>query len=122
MRVLLDTHAFLWLLSGDPRLPARTRSTIDAADDVALSVASVWEAEMKRAAGRLDAPPVQDAALRAGIGLLDVTADHATRAAALPVHHRDPFDRMLVAQAQLESRVLVSKDEKIRLYGVAVAW
>lgn len=122
MRILLDTHAFLWLLAGDGRLPIRTRRTISDAGDVALSAASVWEAEMKRAAGRLDAPPVRDAALRAGFRLLDVTAEHATHAASLPVHHRDPFDRMLVAQAQLDARVLVSKDEKIRLYGVAVAW
>ena len=122
MRLLLDTHAFLWLLAGDPRLPARTRSTIAAAEDVALSAASVWEAELKRAAGRLASPPVHAAAVRAGIGLISVTAEHATHAAALPVHHRDPFDRMLVAQAQLESRVLVSKDEQVRRYGVAVAW
>ena len=122
MRVLLDTHAFLWLLAGDTRLPARTRGTIAAARDVALSAASVWEAELKRAAGRLDAPPVRRAALRAGFRLLDVTAEHATHAAALPLYHRDPFDRMLIAQAELDARVLVTKDEHIRRYAVPTAW
>lgn len=122
MRLLLDTHAFLWLIAGDERLPASARASIDRADEVLLSIASIWEAEIKRAAGELDAPPVADAARRAEVGRLDITADHATAAAHLPLVHRDPFDRMIVAQAQMESLVVVSKDKAIGRYGTAVTW
>jgi len=120
--LLLDTHAFLWLVAGDDRLPTTARELVDAAEEVLLSSASVWEAEIKRAAGRLDAPPIAAAAERASIGSLAIAREHATAAAHLPPHHRDPFDRMLVAQARCESLVLVSKDESVRRYGVAVAW
>lgn len=122
MRLLLDTHTFLWLVAGDERLPPTARTLIAGAETVLLSSASVWEAEIKRAAGRLDAPPVAAAAARANVGLLDITAGHATTAARLPLHHRDPFDRMLVAQALDESLVLVSKDVALHAYGVAIAW
>ena len=125
MRLLLDTHAFLWLVTGDERLSVGARTTIETSetsDDVALSVASIWEAEIKRAAGRLEAPPIADAARRADVDLVTITAEHVTAAAGLPVHHRDPFDRLLVAQALVESRVLVTKDAIIARYGVAVAW
>ncbi|MDQ3631231.1 MAG: type II toxin-antitoxin system VapC family toxin [Actinomycetota bacterium] len=122
MRLLLDTHAFLWLVAGDERLPMTARALIDASEEVLLSSASVWEAEIKRAAGRLEASPIADAAERARIRPLAITSDHATAAAHLPPHHRDPFDRMLVAQARAESLVIVSKDEAVRRYGVAVAW
>lgn len=122
MNVLLDTHAFLWLIAGDERLPPSARSIIDGARALLLSAASVWEAEIKRAAGRLDTPPLVAAARRSGVRLLPIAAVHAAAAAQLPLHHCDPFDRMLIAQAQLESLVLVSKDEVLRRYGVAVAW
>ncbi|HEX6388227.1 MAG TPA: type II toxin-antitoxin system VapC family toxin [Solirubrobacteraceae bacterium] len=122
MRFLLDTHAFLWLIAGDERLPATARASIDDADAVFLSAASVWEAEIKRAAGKLDVPPLEQAAARAVVPVLAITAAHATVAAHLPLHHRDPFDRMLVAQAQVERLVLVSKDDVLRRYGVATAW
>lgn len=122
MRFLLDTHAFLWLVAGDERLPATARRSIDEADAVLLSAASVWEAEIKRAAGKLDVPPLEEAAARAAVPVLAISAAHAAAAAHLPLHHRDPFDRMLVAQAQVERLVVVSKDEALRRYGVAVAW
>lgn len=122
MRLLLDTHAFLWLLAGDERLPASARALTKSAGALLLSSASVWEAEIKRAAGRLDAQPIAAAAERGDIGVLPVTAEHATLAAHLPLLHRDPFDRVLVAQAQAERLVLVSKDDVLRRYGVPVAW
>ena len=122
MKLLLDTHAFLWLVAGDERLPATARTLIAGAERVVLSAASVWEAEIKRAAGRLAVPPVAEAARRADVDVLAITADHAHVAAHLPLHHRDPFDRMLVAQAQLEGLVLVSKDDAVRRYGVPTAW
>lgn len=122
MRVLLDTHTFMWLATDDPELPTRTSELIETAEAQTLSVASIWEGEIKRAAGRLDAPPFAEAARSVGIELLDITAAHATAAAALPRLHGDPFDRLLVAQAQLEGLVLVTKDEAIRRYGVPTAW
>ncbi|MFC3688566.1 type II toxin-antitoxin system VapC family toxin [Aquipuribacter hungaricus] len=122
MRLLLDTHAFLWLVAGDERLPASARTLVAGAELVLLSAASVWEAEIKRAAGRLSVPPVTEAARRADVDVLAITAEHAQAAAHLALHHRDPFDRMLVAQAQLENLVLVSKDEVVRRYGVPTAW
>jgi PIN domain nuclease of toxin-antitoxin system len=122
VRFLLDTHAFLWLVAGDERLPIRARELVDRAASVLLSSASVWEAEIKRAAGRLAAPPIAAAAERSGVGLLAITAEHATVAAQLPPLHRDPFDRMLVAQARVEGLVLVSKDDVLRGYGVPVTW
>ncbi len=122
MRLLLDTHTFIWQVRDDERLPATTSALIAAADLVALSVASVWEGEIKRAAGRLDAPALAEAAESVGVALLAITAEHATRAAHLPFHNDDPFDRLLVAQAQAESLVLVTKDAILGRYGIAVAW
>jgi len=122
VRLLLDTHTFIWEVTGQARLPIRTSELIAAADEVLLSVASVWEAEIKRASGRLDAPDMVDAAARVAVRLLPITGEHATWAARLPAHHSDPFDRLLVAQAHLEGLVLVSKDEVLRRYGIPVAW
>lgn len=122
MKLLLDTHAFVWLLAGDHRLVPTARAAISRAASLQLSAASVWEGEIKRAAGRLTAPPLLEAARRAGIAILAITAEHATEAARLPLHHRDPFDRMLVSQARLESLVLVTKDRALGRYGVPVTW
>lgn len=122
MKTLLDTHAFLWLVAGDERLPDSVRRLVASASGVLLSAASVWEGEIKRAAGRLSVPPLAALARAVGVTVLPITAEHAEVAAHLPLHHRDPFDRMLVAQAQAESLVLVSKDEAMRRYGVPVAW
>lgn len=122
MRLLLDTHAFLWLVAGDERLPRSARSLISGAAGLALSTASVWEAEIKRAAGRLAVPPLREAARRVDVPVLPLTPDDAEAAAHLPLHHRDPFDRMLVAQAMLGGFVLVTKDDALRRYGVPTAW
>jgi len=122
VRLLLDPHTFLWQVAGDARLPVETREMIAAADVVLLSVASVWEGEIQRAAGRLDAPAFAEAAESVGVALLAISAEHVTRAAHLPFHHKDPFDRLLVAQAQAESLVLVTKDAILGRYGIAVAW
>lgn len=84
MRLLLDTHAFVWLIAGDDRLSPSARGVIDAAEALLLSAASVWEGEIKRAANRLDTPPIAEAADRAGVRLLPITAEHAAAAAHLP--------------------------------------
>lgn len=122
MNLLLDTHAFIWLLDGNSRLPETARTLIDAAEALCFSVASVWEGEIKRASGKLLAPPLARAAAATPISLLPITAAHAETAAQLPLLHRDPFDRMLVAQARLESLVIVTRDPEIMRYGVPTVW
>ncbi len=121
MRLLLDTHALLWWLAGDRTLSREAQDGIaDAESFVAVSAASVWEIEIKRAAGRLKAPDDIDTQLGAnGFAPIPISVAHAVRAARLPPHHDDPFDRMLVAQAQLEGLTIVTRDKRIPLYGVA---
>lgn len=122
MRLLLDTHALLWWLADDPTLSPRSRQAIaDQRNVVLVSAASAWEIAIKRALGRLDAPEDLARALEeSGLQPLPITVEHAVAAGTLPAHHADPFDRMLVAQAQLESLVVVTRDERIGLYEVSV--
>jgi len=122
VRLLLDTHAFLWWCEDDPQLGVAEREAIrDGANEVFLSAASVWEMAIKQALGRLQVPePASVAALRMGIVPLPVAFAHAEATVALPVLHRDPFDRLLVAQARTEGLTLVTHDPLIRAYpGVA---
>ena len=119
---MLDTHVFLWWCAGDPRLPAVERQAIkDGANDVLLSAASVWEMAIKQALGRLQLPePPSAAVARLGIERLPVTFEHAEATVSLPPLHRDPFDRLLAAQARIEGLTLVTRDPLIRSYpGVA---
>ena len=120
MRLLLDTHVLLWSLAEPRRLRDETREALeDAGNDVFVSAVSGWEIAVKRALGKLEAPDNLEAAVREQrFGLLNLTFRHAEQAGALPPHHRDPFDRMLVAQAQVEGLVVVTRDARIRLYGV----
>ena len=124
MRLLPDTHAALWLLGGDERLSRRAERLLkDASNEVLLSAAVVWEVSVKRSLGKLDAPEgFADLLLDAGAAPLGVSIEHAEAVATLPWHHRDPFDRMLVAQADIEQAVLVSGDELLRAYDVRLAW
>jgi PIN domain nuclease of toxin-antitoxin system len=121
MRLLLDTHVLLWWLADEPLAPAAAEAIAEPANDVWVSAASIWEIAIKRAAGRLtfDADPV-DASEAAGFALLPIGPRHAVDAAALPEHHRDPFDRMLVAQARMEQMTLVSRDTSVQAYEVTV--
>jgi PIN domain nuclease of toxin-antitoxin system len=121
---LADTHALLWWLSDDPRLSHRARDLIAAGDvPVHFSAASVWEAEIKAAIGKLVVGDDLLGALEAdGFLELPMTARHATEAARLPLLHRDPFDRMLVAQARLEGLDVITNDPKIADYGATVIW
>lgn len=125
MRLLLDTHIALWALTDDPRLSARARALIeDPANQVAVSAASVWEIAIKHALGRGDMPISGEAALewfrQAGYDLLPVTPQHAAAVETLPDHHRDPFDRLLVAQAATEPMRLITRDPLVARYGGGV--
>jgi PIN domain nuclease of toxin-antitoxin system len=121
---LADTHALLWWLSDDPQLSERARALMAAGEmPVLFSAASIWEAEIKAAAGRLVVPHELLAALEADRFVeLPIAARHACEAARLPPLHRDPFDRMLVAQARLERLVVITTDSKIADYGAEVLW
>jgi PIN domain nuclease of toxin-antitoxin system len=122
---LLDTHAVLWLLAGDDRLSPPARKAIDSSRGrLVVSAASLWEVAIKRSLGKLRAPvdlPRRLAALRQ-IELLPISPLHAEAVGELPWHHRDPFDRLLVAQALAERLTIVSSDPQLAQYGVKVVW
>ncbi|MCC5968303.1 MAG: type II toxin-antitoxin system VapC family toxin [Natronohydrobacter sp.] len=118
MRVLLDTHILLWTVLDDPRLSIEQRQAIDAGE-IYLSAASVWEIGIKRALGKLEVPDeIFRIAQDAGCRPLPISWVHAETAAALPPHHSDPFDRMLIAQARCEGLNLLSSDMRIAAYDV----
>jgi PIN domain nuclease of toxin-antitoxin system len=121
VNLLLDTHAVIWFLSGRSELRPEARDAIVSADRVYVSAATIWEMATKMARGRLDAPP--DFAHRLlDLGMLPLALEweHARVAGGLPLHHRDPFDRMLVAQAIVERLTIVTRDEAIGRYPVPV--
>ena len=120
MKILLDTHILLWWLADDQRLPSHAAATIQDPDtEVAVSAATAWEISIKQAAGQLDAPDdLLDAVAANDFGVLAITAAHAGAAGRLPPLHADPFDRMLIAQAQIEGFTLVSVDRRFSDYDV----
>ena len=122
MRLLLDTHALLWWLSDWDEIAATTRDAIaDPENEVFVSAVSGWEIAIKKDRGRLVAPDNLSAVVeKKHFEHLPLSFEHSERAAALPPHHRDPFDRMLVAQAQAEGLVLVTRDARIPLYDVPI--
>ena len=128
MRLLLDTHALLWWLAGDSQLSTTARAAIEDEDNpIYVSAASAWEVATKHRIGKLPqaGPLATDFALqvsRQGFIGLDITLEHGQRAGGLPGPHRDPFDRMLVAQAQAENLALVSNEQIFDQYGVVRVW
>jgi PIN domain nuclease of toxin-antitoxin system len=124
LKLLLDTHAALWWLSGDERFGENAaRQLSDETNQVLLSAAVVWEVAIKRSLGKLEAPDDFDSTLlHAGAQGLPVSLDHAAAVERLPWHHRDPFDRLLVAQASIEGAAIVTRDESLRPYGVTLIW
>jgi PIN domain nuclease of toxin-antitoxin system len=128
VRLLLDTHALLWWLAGDERLSEAARAAIaDAANEVYVSAASAWEVTTKHRRGKLPGagPLAVDFArevVRQGFRPLEITQGHGEDAGALPGPHRDPFDRMLIAQARHEHMALVSSEAAVDGYGVARLW
>ena len=122
MRLLLDTHMFLWWDRQLHRVPPALRAAIeDDTSQVFVSVATVWEIAIKRATGKLQfAASIIDTIDRLGFELLPITGAHAEHAGGLPRHHNDPFDRLLIAQAYLEGMVLGTQDPAMRAYGVTM--
>ena len=127
MRVLLDTHAFLWWANDDPHLSAAARQAIAAAADACLSIASCWEIAIKVGRGRLTLPKPIERFVPEHLGLnrvelLHIDLEDVARVVSLPCHHRDPFDRMLVAQALNDELTIVSADPIFKKYGVKRIW
>jgi len=118
--LLVDAMAVLWWLADDKRLASgAAKSLADPENDVLVSAATIWEIEVKRAAGRLQAPEeLLEDLTRAGIETIPFTATDAVDAARLPQHHKDPFDRMLVAQAKRLDATIVSRDPALDAYDV----
>ena len=128
MNILLDTHIFLWWITDAPKISKTAYEFIcDSNNTVYWSAVSSWEVSIKYALGRLPLPDVPEIFLASEIAQnriesLPIFDVHAFRAGQLPLHHRDPFDRMIVAQAQVESLVLLTNDPRMSLYDVNVQW
>lgn len=121
MRLLLDSHVVLWWLDDNSALGEMCRSSITSATEVYVSAVTPWELGIKQALGKLVLPDGFVAAVAAtGFTALPISFNHATRAPLLPPHHRDPFDRMLIAQAELDSLSIVTADDTLGRYEVAV--
>ncbi len=124
VRILLDTHIALWAVTGSRRLSRQTQQFILDADEVHVSAATLWEVAIKHALGKGDMPVSSAQALQAfrdaGYALLAIKPEHAVRAEALPGIHHDPFDRLLVAQAQFEPMTLLTADRQVGQYGAHI--
>jgi len=122
-RLLLDSHALLWFVAGDRRrISSALRARIEASE-AAISVAGLWEIAIKSALGKLDAPPdLPERIQELGFELLPVSAEHAWQVRSLPHHHGDPFDRLMIVQAQLERLPIVSADAAFDDYEITVIW
>lgn len=122
--MIVDTNVVIWWLDERfDRLTPSARSAVEGVGDLTISTIAIWEIAIKRSVGRLRMPDdVVDRLVATGATLLPITPRHADRVSALPFHHRDPFDRMLVAQAQIEGMPILSSDETLRSYDVEVIW
>ncbi len=127
-QAILDTHALLWLMEDDPRLGAKAKALVETGDiPLFVSHASLWEIAVKQSIGklRLSLPLiefVETRVLAVGIALLDIRVEHIARCAELPLHHRDPFDRLLAAQCITEDMGILSRDVQLDGYGVERIW
>jgi PIN domain nuclease of toxin-antitoxin system len=128
VKLLLDTHAFLWWVEGTPAVGRRARAAVSTPEnEVLVSMASCWELAIKLSLGKLRLAEGLDRFIPEqlrlnGFALLDIQLSHVSRVAELPFRHRDPFDRLLVAQALEDDLTIVSADRVFRKYGVAVLW
>jgi PIN domain nuclease of toxin-antitoxin system len=128
VRLLLDTHSFLWFIGGDPSLTPNARRQIeDPENQPSLSTASLWEMAIKVSIGKLSFGQPFESLLPAqmsinGIDLLDIEFPHLVTVSRLPFYHRDPFDRLLVAQAMVEQMPIISADSAFDAYGIQRLW
>jgi PIN domain nuclease of toxin-antitoxin system len=124
LRLIADSHTLLWHVLDDPRLSAAPSARIEADDaEVLVSLASIWEIAIKKALGKLEAPDdLPDRIQELGFELLPVEVEHAWAVRDLPHHHGDPFDRLLIAQAQVERLPILSSDSAFAAYDVQVIW
>jgi len=127
VKCLLDSHVLLWWLQNDPALSSKALRAISSADnEIFISAATAWELAIKNHSGKLEIPKLLDGLesklTEEGFLTLTISMRHALHAGALPSHHRDPFDRMLIAQAQVEDLSLISNDSMFDHYGVRRIW
>jgi PIN domain nuclease of toxin-antitoxin system len=127
VRAIADTHALVWWLNRDSRLSSTAHKLISSsANEVLISAATAWELSIKNRSGKLNVQALldsfEDAMDEQGFSLLPISIDHALRAGSLPLHHSDPFDRMLVAQAQAEHVAIITADKAFDTYGVRRIW
>jgi PIN domain nuclease of toxin-antitoxin system len=128
VKLLLDTHTFLWFIGADTQLSAYARQLIeDPGNQRYLSIASVWEITIKSSLGRLTVPTppsrlINDHVWSNSIALLAISSEHLDVVHSLPYHHKDPFDRLMIAQAIHEEMTLVSKDQALTAYNLSVVW
>jgi PIN domain nuclease of toxin-antitoxin system len=128
MRLLLDTHIFIWYVTDNPKLSATTRALIDKGDnDILLSIVSIWEIAIKHSAGKLSfALPfrmfIEQQLRENSIELLNINLEHIEVVESLPFHHRDPFDRLIVAQAMVERMPVLSADSIFDAYPIRRLW
>ena len=127
MRLRLDTHTFLWFVEGRPRLSASAKKLLESEVDLLISLGSLWETAIKVSIGRLTLTQpfesfLPDQLAKNEIELLPLTVEHLVRVSTLPLHHRDPFDRLLAAQAIVEQMPIVSVDDQFDPYGIERVW
>lgn len=129
MRLLFDTHALLWLLRGDERLPGRVRETVLSADELSFSTVTLWEIGLKLSRSGFDfemftnwQTVIPAKCELFGVRHLGIEASHCRAIQDLPFHHKDPFDRMLIAQARVEGLAILTRDPQFREYEVEVIW
>jgi PIN domain nuclease of toxin-antitoxin system len=127
MKAILDTHAFLWALAGDGRMSRHAREVFGGSADLLLSIASIWEILIKVQAGKLNFPKpagkyVIHKLAENRIEILSISVDHLLAVERLPMHHRDPFDRMLIAQSMEENIPVVTADQIFARYPIEVIW
>jgi PIN domain nuclease of toxin-antitoxin system len=127
MKVLLDTHAFLWFVNDDPQLSLAVKTLMESDVDLLLSVASLWEISIKVGIGKLDLPKLFDVFIPEQleineIEILPIELRHLTPLTSLPLHHRDPFDRLLISQSLVEELTILSADKIFDQYAVNRSW
>jgi len=127
MKYLVDTHAFIWYLESSPKLSMHAKTLIEDGNNLCfVSVASLWEMAIKIALDRLelltDFEEMQELLIKNSFEILPIQFEHLKVITLLPFHHHDPFDRILVAQSQVEKLVLISKDEKMKPYEIETLW